>query len=305
MNGRDAVETGMAQLDHLPGEETIRRLSGIRNLPTLPTIVEKVRVAARDPSIGAQRVAAIIADDPAMAARVLKIANSSLYGGREPIGSLPLAMSRIGVSTACSLATSMAMFDSFGTTAEGGFDKRDFWRHSVMCGLAAVVLREKCQARIGRRYANDALHLAGLLHDIGKIVLAQHFGDHFLTALEKARSARRPLAEVEAEVMGVDHARIGTWIGLKWKIPDELLQAVRCHHNPADCPESMRPLVALIHAANYVCNFGKLGGAGDTAAPVLNVEVKTLLGLTDDDLPVLIGQVLAQAARSEVLVALG
>lgn len=282
-------------------KEIFETLDKVQNLPTLPIVIEKLRAAIRDPSSDANRIARIIEDDPSMMARILKVVNSVLYGGREPIHSLQLAVARMGLSAINNIAMSTAIFSTFGKKGQTDFNREDFWRHSISTGIAVNVLYDRCKSTLTKRYGKDLLHLVGLIHDIGKIIFEQFFHADFLKAVRLSADKSIPLIQAENEVVGAEHTQIGAWLGMRWNLSQELLQAVRWHHEPDSADVEHRELVMLCHSANYICNLEKIGDGGDVAAPSFHHDAWTRLGLTVRDISDIVDHVVEEAKKSEVL----
>ena len=116
------------------GQEILRRLETIHNLPTLPVVITKLREAISDPNADARKIAQIIEDDPAMMARILKVVNSALYRGRQDVTSLQMAVARMGFNAISNIAMSTTIFSVFKSTTEVGFSHEDFWRALHLCG---------------------------------------------------------------------------------------------------------------------------------------------------------------------------
>ncbi len=283
--------------------DAFKRLERIKDLPTLPLVIDRLSKAVRDPNSDARRIAGIINDDPVIMARVLRVANSAFYGTTEPITSLQLAVSRMGMRALSNIALSTAVISSMGKQTEGAFDWNAFWRHSICCGLAAAVINERAAKPMGRRYGKDVLHLAGLLHDVGKLVMARYFHAEFERAMARAARDRIPLWKAERDEMGADHAQIGAWLGVRWQLPEESLQVMRWHHQPSDADESARPLVFLVHAANYICNQQSLGVSGDMV-PEFESGVWRAMGLGVGDIPEMQDKIVEAAKQSEVFLTL-
>lgn len=280
-----------------------QQLDAIRNLPTLPAVIQKLGKAIRDPSSDAKRIAQIIEDDPAIMSRVLKIANSALYAGTSQIVSVQMAVARLGVSALNNIALSTAVFSSFGKSEGKDFDRNEFWKHSICSGIAAAVIYEKAKPNLKKKYPKDVLHLVGLLHDIGKIVFDEYFHADFTTALATSRQDQISLLDAEKKVMGIDHADAGTWLGIKWNLAEDLLQVIKHHHDPEAAEESRRECAALVHTANYICNIEKIGAGGD-ASPVFLPGVWKKLGLAVSDISDIVDKVKEESKKSEILMAL-
>jgi HD-like signal output (HDOD) protein len=283
-------------------EEVFRKLETVQNLPTLPVVISTLRKALLDPNGDARRIAAIIEDDPAMMARILKVVNSALYSAKEPINSLQFAVSRMGFTAISNIALSTSIFSTFpADKGSSEFSREEFWRHSICVGIAVNVMYERCRNSLSKRYGQDLLHLAGLLHDIGKIVWDQVYRPQFTRAVRLSRNNSKPLLEMEGQLIGCDHAQVGAWLGLQWNMATEILQTVRWHHDPMKADVEYRELVMLCHVANYICNNEKIGDGGDTASPSFQHEVWTALGLTVRDISDIVDQVQEKSKESEVL----
>lgn len=276
-------------------------LQGARDLPTLPLVLQKVREAVADPHSDANRIARIISDDPAMTARILKVVNSAFYAARDPVTSPQMAIARLGLNAVSNIATATSVFTALPPGREPLFRRESFWKHCICTGIAAAVIRDHAPGTRLRRFTRDHLHLAGILHDIGKLLLEQYLQADFAQCIESTRRLALPLDRAEGLFFTCDHAACGAWLGARWKMSPDLLQVMRWHHWPAGAAEEHRLLVMLVHAANYICNLEHIGDGGDLAAPDFQAAVWPELGLLPENIADIVERVAVEARQSEIL----
>ena len=285
-------------------DEVFAKLESIRDLPTIPAVIEKLQKEVHNAQTDAARVARVIEDDPSMMARILKVVNSPLYSGTEQVQSLHVAIVRMGLGAISNIALSTSVFSTFGPAWQKDFDRKEFWRHSISTGIGVHVLYERYRSHFKRRYEKDELHIAGLLHDIGKIVFEQYLHDEFLSAILSCRQQHIPLFQTELECIGVDHSQVGAWLGAKWRLSEQLIETIRWHHEPMNAKEEHQELVMMCHASNYICNLVRIGESGDAVAPAFFRGVWKRIGVDVEDLSSLIEQIREESKNSELLLTL-
>ena len=283
--------------------EIEKKLQSITDLPTLPAVISKLTTAVDSAKSDSRQIARLLQDDPALSTRVLRLVNSALYAGSEPTASVQLAVARIGMVGIRNLATAVAVFQAFRPGPVGSFDRKEFWRHCILCGVASTILYRKARSKLPHFYPDDVLHLSGLVHDIGRIVLDVHFHDAFVAAMSASEQNMAPLIEMERQHIGTDHAEIGAWLAQRWRMVPAVQQVIRWHHDPDRADPEFQELAQLCNAANYICNFQQLGWSGDPAPEFIPLLWERL-GLTPSD-AIEIGQnILADGQYSQLLSAL-
>jgi HD-like signal output (HDOD) protein len=230
-------------------------------LPTLPTIVTQLIAIVGDPASSARQIAMLVSTDQALTAKILKVANSAFYGFAREIATVQLAIVVLGIEMVKNIGLSVAVLKRFATGREHRlFDRQRFWEHAIGCGVAARMLAKNF---LNKRIADEAF-VAGVLHDIGKLILIEYFYDDFCEALEKAESEGISIFEAEEHVLGVSHADIGGWLAEKWNLPKHLVLAIAHHHRPFD-PNGDKPedLVLLAHMGDALIRHLRIGNSGD------------------------------------------
>jgi putative nucleotidyltransferase with HDIG domain len=224
-----------------------RKIYTIRDLPTLPVIAQKVLTLADDDATGAEKLATIISSDQALAARVLSVANSAYYGHRATIGTVRQAAVVLGMNMLKQLSLSVLVCGMIG---RGGKNRAQFWKHSFATATASAMIAK----RVGIK-DDDVCFMAGLLHDVGKMVIEMYFSSE----------------------SDVDHTDVGAWMAERWQLPAILVNAIGYHHSLM--PEHIaQPTVACVHAAD-VCAKIALSVEGAEIPP----EVLRALRFSQDD----------------------
>ena len=224
--------------------ELRQRVERTANLPSLPAVVCKIIAAVDDPNACVNRLNELIVQEPALATRMLRLANSAYFGRRNGIVSLPQCALVLGFNTIRSLALSASVQRTILSSGVRSFDPTAFWRHSLGVGVSA---------RVMARHAGgdaEAAMAAGLVHDIGRLVLDLAVPSEYEQVLARVRKGE-PEPKVEREVLGASHAEVGGWLALKWKLPEAIVAAISWHDKP-ESAGAHRPLAALVMLADEV-----------------------------------------------------
>ncbi len=266
--------------------ERVRKLvERVQGLPTLPSMLNNINQMILNPKTSAKEVAQVISSDPALTSKVLRVVNSSFYGFPNRITTITHAIVILGFNTIKSIVLSSTIFDVFRRTVKpGDFDRTEFWKHSIGCGAAAKV--------IGRRLNYpmlEELFIAGLLHDVGKIVLDQFIPDKFVEVLNLVRSRDILIVEAEAQILGATHADVGAWLFEKWNLSKGLVETTRCHHNPALASDSPK-FAEIIHVSDILVRAIRFGNGGDSKIPALHEGAWKSLGLQETEMDDLLSQ---------------
>ncbi len=224
---------------------TALRLAAERTvtLPTFPAVASRLIEEVARPDATSEEIGRILSRDPALTARTLKLANSDFYGFPRKVGSVDLAVLVLGTQTIRDLVLTSSVVQALGRT---GSSLEGLLSHSMACGIAARALAERAKYRLtGDAYA------AGLLHDVGKVVLRQADPERFDQVLARCRASNVAAAEAERELFGSDHAEVGGWLAERWGLPADIVEAIACHHRP-DAATRNPALASLVHIANFL-----------------------------------------------------
>ncbi|HEU5309959.1 MAG TPA: HDOD domain-containing protein [Candidatus Eisenbacteria bacterium] len=214
---------------------------GMVALPTLPLVASRLLEAVKPPQASATEIGRILSLDPALTARTLRLANSEFYGFPRKVGSVDLAVVVLGSNTIRDLVLSASVFQTLG---EQDAEMEGLWSHSLACAVAARTLAE----RNGYRLSSEA-YAAGLLHDIGTVVLRQTDPGRFHAVIAMVRDQGEDVEEAERGLFGSCHAEVGAWLAERWGLPADLVEAIACHHRPENATRNPE-LAFLVHVAN-------------------------------------------------------
>lgn len=252
-----------------PQSGTSSNILGLVNntieLPTMPEVLLKLNEVIANTDASAADVAKVVSKDPAVSTNILRIVNSAYYGLQVRVSSVSLAVSVMGFNMTKKVALKAAVFSAFGKRREKiqHFDPLAFWKHAIWTGVAARALAQ--QSTVFTDVHPEDIYIAGLLHDIGKIILMEKAAPRYLAMLRRAVQEQRPEIEVEVEDFGFTHADVGSVLAIKWSLPEDLAIAIRYHHAPSRDPFH-RSLSSLIHLADQLA---WRAGQPSTVGPVL------------------------------------
>ncbi len=250
-----------------------------RDLPAMPHVASKVLELSSDPNTSAAQLQQVIADDQAMTARILKIANSAMYACSRRIKTLSEAIVMLGFNSIRSLVVTSAarnLYTSGG--ARMGLKERLLWEHSIGCAFA-------CRLLVAGRWpalAEEAF-LAGLMHDIGKLVLNLQEPDRFDEIVQIVYNEHRTFCETEREILQFDHAQAGSLLVNKWKLSPLLEDIIGHHHDPAALA-SDNTLLLCLDLGNQICHKHGIGFQDEPDLALYESPSLARLGLQQSDL---------------------
>ncbi|RFP15116.1 HDOD domain-containing protein [Duganella sp. BJB488] len=246
-------------------------IKAVRDLPSLPAVVNELLATMNQDDIDTHALAAKITLDQALTAKTLRLANSSFYGMPAKVTSIQQAVSVLGFHAIRTLVTACSVTDSFKPAPGNQFDFPAFWRHSIASAVCARVLAPHV------RVNPDTAFTAGLLHDLGTLVLATRFPGDYRRVIAHRRQHDCPAAPAQMAVFGIDHASVGSALARHWKFPEAIQAAVADHHHPAETGPAT--LSTVIYAANILAHALDLSGQEDDQVPPLSLAAWQSLGL--------------------------
>jgi len=250
------------------------RLERLQHLSSPPEALARIFDLAADPESRLPQLAEAVESDPVLAARLLRLANSAYFGYPREIASVEHALVVLGIRTVRNLVTAVALAPVFAGGAEG-LDRPQLWLHSCAVGEAARLLAEQ-------RGEDAAVpYLAGLIHDLGQVALAEAVPDAYAEVVAHEAAQACGALEAERKVLGVDHAWAGGVLLARWQLPERLVDAVRLHHETTGAPGA---LADTVHLADVLAGQEGFPAPGRrAAAPALPVPVLARLGLSEAD----------------------
>ena len=256
-------------------------MSRSENLPVLPQAVSAILKLADDPNASQRDLERAFEKDPAITAKILRVANSAYYGGN-PVPSIGRAISMLGITTIRSLVVGVAFQQVVSSkNSSKHFNKLEYWTHSLATAVTSRIIGKlKLPSR------SEELYCAGMMHDIGYLVLERFMPAELDKVLEEAKRSNRSLVACEEAVMGFTHAEVGAMLADKWGLSEIIKNAIMFHHNPfADttCRETTQ-IIATANELAYQSGFRNQGYGPDA----LSDRLKEAVGIPDEQIAIIL-----------------
>jgi putative nucleotidyltransferase with HDIG domain len=243
-----------------------------------PNVYIKLKKTLDDPRSSFKEFSAIIGNDPSLSARLLKIVNSAFYGLGSEVDTITHALGIIGTEQLTQLVLATSVMKEFTEIPKNLVSMDLFWRHSIACGVAAKIIAASLEERNLETY-----YLAGMLHDIGSLVMYKKFPEQCEKILERCKENKEHLFDVEVKVFGSSHAKVGGKLLAGWGLPPSLCEPVIFHHRPKKAKEYSLA-TKIVHVADSIVDEMRLGSSGEALANPVKQEILTDLGF--EELPI-------------------
>ncbi len=280
--------------------KVIQVISNINNLPTPPIVFQQIQKALSDENASAAQVASILQEDPAISAKVLKLTNSAFYGLPREIETVKQAVVIIGMEAVRNLVLSASVLGMFhGNTVDRQYQDL-FWRHSLAVASASRLVASSSDTV--ESIDIDSSFSAGLLHDIGKIIIACYLPDEFKQLVERRQTDTTTSDyDLEEMVFGYNHAQIGGFLSTQWKLPTKLQHAIIFHHGPSKCPvEILSPYV--VHVGNYIAKKSFFDDEEALFTDKLEDGALQKLGISEEAIPELCEKLKEEYLKAETFI---
>lgn len=256
----------------------VELVKDVGELVTLPDVFIRINQLVENPNSTTADIAQAVSQDPAFTVRLLRVANSSFYGFSSTVDTASKAVSIIGTSQIRNLALSTSVADTFSGLPNQLVSMENFWRHSLYCGLVARKL-----AKLAGKCDAEAVFTAGLLHDIGELVIFNRLPEQakksLLLVLDGADEL--PVYKAEQQTMGIDHAQVGGELARQWNLPPMLEECIAFHHDIRAARRYPRE-TALVHIANILAQMAEVDTIALADATPIDPEAWKITGLIEE-----------------------
>ncbi|MDY6967432.1 MAG: HDOD domain-containing protein [Spirochaetota bacterium] len=253
--------------------------SSIEKMPSLSPVVHKITEVANDRSSSAQDLTDVIQLDPVLTAKVIRMVNSAYFGLLQQVKSLKQAVVMLGINTIKNVALSSSFLGQVNLKGKTDLSGDDFWQHSLGVAVASKLIATKLG--VDPRFVEEYF-IAGLIHDIGKVLINNFFPDEMNEILEASSKKNESITNIEKRVIKLTHEEIGIAIGKKWKFENALLFAVGKHHQPA-LKGSAAIFSIVVSVADTFVNLKKIGFSGNYRIDPISEEVWETINLNEED----------------------
>ena len=277
-------------------EEIRHEVQRIKEISTLPQVMRRVMEIVLDERSSSKDLAREISHDQALTAKILKIVNSAFYGFYRQIASVEQAVVILGYKEIRSIAITVSVVDMIGSKhSRASFDRKKLWEHSIGVGMISDIIRENCC-----RF-EEAAFVAGLLHDIGKVVLDEYFAPEYDPVVQRFQEEERSLVDIEQETLGITHAEVGYILAERWNLPKSISHAVLKHHQEPRS-DSSTPLEGIVYLSNGLAKQKGIGLEGDSSQWVISDDVSQVIGLKEYHLEKINTSLMKQMATLNAMV---
>ena len=263
-------------------------------LPEIPSIVYELNDIIADPFSSADDIAGVVSKSPSLASLLLRLVNSAFYGFPSKIDSIARAVTIIGSKEISALGMGISTMKLFREIPRTLVDVQAFFKHSLACGILARVLAAQFNVQ-----HTEQLFVAGLLHDIGRVIIFKYFPKQAHSLLVEAQASGALLHDLEPKYLGCRHTHVGRDLFNKWKLPYSLENITYYHHAPSRAPDPLR--AGIVHLADVCAHGLELGASGELLVPPLDEKVCTLLNVTPGRLKAALQQGMHQLTALETI----
>jgi putative nucleotidyltransferase with HDIG domain len=279
----------------------------IRQLPPFPATVNKVMEICRDINTSPTDLTKVISLDPVLTGKVMQLVNSAYFGISREIISPARAVIMLGMNTVRNLVLGATVMSAFGARKNFRALNIDmFWKHSLGVGVIAKLIAKK--RNIDKKLL-EGYFIAGLLHDIGKIPLNSKFSDEYLNIIGMPEKEPQPLFISEKQLLGIDHTYVGNLIAEKWKLGDEISDAITYHHAPETYQGVQNDILFTVILSDHFANSSEIGFSGNRYLENIYPEVKRYLGadteLSFSNISAFNGEVEQEIEKAQIFLKMG
>jgi putative nucleotidyltransferase with HDIG domain len=248
------------------------RIENVRTLATIPTVANRLMELVADPGVSVTEISRFISGDPVLTTKILRMVNSPVYGFPGRISSVNQAVLLLGLNVVKGLLIGVTVFDLMQKAMIG------LWEHSLGCAIMARLVAKKK----GLKEPEEA-SVYGLVHDIGKVILALQLPEEYQEVMNEAQEKGVTVYEVENDYFSTTHATVGSWVAAQWSFPKRLIDVIGYHHKPQ--LSKVAPMeTAIVHFSDVLLRGKGFGFAGDYAVPPMDSSAWELLDLSPSDI---------------------